>query len=158
MMIAIILLAFIAVKMYKTFQENKLGESVFMRMAGTLQYGDIKDATSEMSTDSFILVSYVKNENVKNFEEKLKKTVLENELQSNFYYLDATDLMLDDDYVEKLNAQFELTDRNVIEELPAILYYKEGTLMTTISSSHDRMMTSEDFEKLLDSYEINIKK
>lgn len=154
MMVAIVLVAFIAVKFYNTYQNNKLGESVFTSMARNIQYDDIDSATSEMSTDSFILISYTKNEDVKNFEEGLKKSVINNELQDKFYYLDATDLMLEDGYIKALNKKFAIDGHYEIEALPAIIYYKEGKFMTTISSTKERMLTADDFEKLLDSYEI----
>lgn len=153
-MVAIVLVALIAVKLYNTSQDNKLGESVFMRMSGTIQYDDIENTTSEMPTNGFILISYLKNADVKKFEECLKKSVVDNELQNNFYYLDATNLMLENDYIESLNSKFGLEDRTEIEELPAIIYYREGKVMTTISSTEDRMIMSDDFDKLLDSYEI----
>ncbi len=157
-MIAIVLVAVIAVKLYGTYQSNKLSESVFSRMASTMQYDDIENVTSEMSTDGFILVSYVKNEEVANFERDLKRTIIDKELQNNIFYLDATDLMLEENYIATLNSKFDLEGHNAIEELPAILYYREGKLMTTISSTQNRMLTSGDFEQLLDSYEISYKK
>lgn len=154
-MIAIVLIALISIKLYHTYQNNKLGESDFARMAGSIQYDDIENATSEMSTDSFILISYVKDEDVKNFEDQLKKTVIEHELQNNFYYLNATDLMLEENYQDSLNKKFNLKDPYEIDMLPAILYYKEGKFMTSISSSKNRMLTVDDFDKLLDSYEVS---
>lgn len=153
-MIAVVLVALIAVKLYNTYQDNKIGTSVFTRMAGNIQIDDIENSTIEMSTDSFILISYVKNEEVRKFEEDLKKTVVDNELQNNFYYLDATNLMLEEGYTKTLNKKFKLENPNEIEELPAILYYKDGKLIRTISSTKNQMLSSDDFEKLLDSYEI----
>ena len=154
MMVAVVLVAFIAVKLYNTYEDNKLGESVFTKMARNIQYDDIDSTTSEMSTDSFILISYTKNKEVKDFEEALKRSVINNELQDKFYYLDATDAMLNENYISSLNRKFALDEHHAIEELPAILYYKEGKFMTSISSTSSRMLTSDDFEKLLDSYEI----
>lgn len=154
MMIAVVLVAIISVKLYHTYKDNKLGESVFSRMTGTIQYDDIENATSEMSTDGFILISYTKSEEVKDFEEKLKSTVIDHEMQNNFYYLDATEIMLEDDYIDSINKKFKLEDHLKITEIPAILYYKEGKLMTTISSTKTRMLQADDFDKLLDSYEI----
>lgn len=158
MMVAVILVAFVAVKLYDTYKGNKLSESSFARMAGTIQYDDIDNVMNEMSTDGFVLISYVKNEEVKKFEDDLKRSVINNELQNNFYYLNATELMLEENYISSLNDKFDLKDRFQIQELPAILYYREGKLMTTISSTKDKMLTSDEFDKLLDSYEITNKK
>lgn len=157
-MVAIVLVAVILVKMYNTYRDNKLGESVFARMAASIQYDDIENTMSEMSTDSFILISYVKNEKVNAFEENLKKSIVDHELQNNFYYLDATNMMLEKDYIDDLNAKFSLKDHNEIEELPAIIYYKNGKLMKTISSTEEELLSADDFDKLLDSYEIATEK
>lgn len=153
MMIAVVLIAFIASKLYGTYKDNKLGESVFTRMVGNIQYADIESTISELPTDGFILISYTKNADVKKFESALKKSIVANELQNNFFYMDATDLMLEEGYINTLNEKFQLTDKK-IQELPAILYYKDGKFMTVISSTESQMLTVDDFNKLLDSYEI----
>ncbi|HBA37403.1 MAG TPA: hypothetical protein DCY94_01640 [Firmicutes bacterium] len=154
LMAVIILVAFIASKLYNTYKGNQLGESIFGRMVGNIQYSDIDSATSELPSDGFILISYLKNEDVNKFEAALKRNVVSNELQSNFYYLDATDLMLEDDYVDTLNEKFNLSGNKKIEELPAIIYYKDGELKTTITSTKKKMLSVDDFNKMLDSYEI----
>lgn len=154
MMVAAILIVFIAFKLYNTLEDNKLSESVFTKMARNIHYDDIENAKSEMSSDTFILISYTKNAEVKNFEERLKKVVITNELQDKFYYLDATDLMLEDGFITKLNEKMDLDDHNKIDTLPAIIYYKDGVLMSTISSNKETILSSDDFEKLLDSYEV----
>lgn len=154
MMIAIVLVVFIACKMYNRYQDNKLGESVFTRFVGTIHYDDIDNAINEMTEDGFILISYVRSEDVKRFETELKKAISDHELQNNFYYLDATDLMLEDGYIDSLNEKFGLEGYNEIELLPAILYFADGTHKKTISSTEARMLSVDDFNKMLDSYEI----
>lgn len=154
LMIAIVLVAFVASKLYNTYKDNQLGESVFERMVGNIQYTDIDSAMSELPSEGFLLISYVKNAEVKKFENALKKAVVSNELQSSFYYMDATELMLEDDYIATLNTKFKLEGNKAIKALPAILYYNDGNLMTVISSTKDQMLRVDDFNKMLDSYEI----
>lgn len=62
--------------------------------------------------------------------------------------------MLEDNYIETLNEKFKLKDTNKIEALPALLYYKNGEFVKTLSSTKDKIMSADDFSKLLDSYEI----
>lgn len=154
LMIAVVLVAVIATKGYRTYKQNKLGESVFIKMGGNLQYKDIETATIELPTDGFILISYTKNEEVKKLETDLKKSIVNNELQNNFYYLDVTDMMLEEGFVDSLNEKFKLDEVHYIESIPAILYYRDGKFMTSISSTKDRMLRVDDFDKLLDSYEV----
>lgn len=153
-MVAIVLVCFIGSKLYQTYQDNKLGESVLSRTVGTIQYDDIENATVELTSNDFIFISYVKSKDVKKLETKLKDTILKNELQNNFFYLDATDLMLNENYVNNLNEKFGLEGNDKIEELPALLYYKDGKFVKTITSTKTRMMSNDDFLNLLDSYEI----
>lgn len=154
LMIAIILGAFIIYKAVNTYRDNKLGDSVFTRLVGNIQYTDIENAVSELPTEGFILISYTKDQKVKDLESDLKKSIVAKELQSSFYYLDATELKLEDDYIEILNDKFKTDEKNEIVMIPAILYYKDNVLMKTISSTEDRMLSVDDFDKMLDEYEV----
>ncbi|MCI8498102.1 MAG: hypothetical protein HFG33_01700 [Bacilli bacterium] len=154
LMVAIILVAVIATRGYNAYKEYKLGESVFIKMGGNLQYKDIDSATIELPTDGFILISYTKNEEVKGLESDLKKAIVNNELQSNFYYLDVTDMMLEEGFIDSLNEKFKLEDRHMIDSVPALLYYRDGKFMTSLSSTKEKMLNVDDFNKLLDSYEV----
>ncbi len=153
-MVAIVLLCFISSKLYNTYQTNKLSESVLSRIVGTIQIDDIDNTKKELSSDDFIFISYVKSVEVRKLESKIKKTIVNNELQNNFYYLDATELMLENDYLEKLNKKFGLSNPNKIEALPALLYFKNGEFVKTITSSPNNIISNDDLIQLLDSYEI----
>lgn len=154
MMVAIVLVVFIASRLYNWYQDGKLSESVFTRFVGTIQYEDIDNAVREMPSDGFIFISYVKDEQTKKLESNMKKAITNNGLQSNFYYLDATELKLNDSFINEINEKFKLEGNNKIESLPALLYFNDGEHKKTISSKDDRMMSVDDFNKLLDSYEI----
>ena len=153
-LIAVILLCLIVRKLYNLYQTNKLENSVLSRVVGTIQYDDIQNAKSELVSDDFIFISYTKSEEVRKLENKLKNIIISNNLQNNFYYLNATDLMLEDDYIKTLNENFSLKDKFKIINIPALLYYKNGELIKTISSSENSIMSSDEFSKILDSYEI----
>lgn len=153
-LIAVVLLSFIASKIYNIYESNKLKDSVLLRVVGTIQYDDVESATKEFVSDDFILISYVKSEDVRDFETKIKTVIVNNNLQNNFFYLDATDLMLEENYIDTLNEKFKLQNANKIEALPALLYYKNGEFIKTLSSTKDKIMNADDFSKLLDNYEI----
>ncbi len=154
MLVAFVLIAFIASKLYNWYNDGKLGESVFTRFVGGIQYEDIDDAVNEMPGDGFIFISYVKDEETKKLENSLKKAITNNGLQSNFYYLDATELKLNDNFIDEVNDKFKLEGNNKIETIPALLYFNDGQHKKTLTSKEDRMMSVDDFNKLLDSYEI----
>jgi hypothetical protein len=154
LMIAIVLVCIIGCKIYNTLEMNKLKESVLSRVVGTIQYEDIDSAQVELASNDFIFISYVKSVEVRKLETKLKDTIVDNSLQNNFYYLDATDLMLEENYIDTLNQKFNLTGDDKITALPALIYYKNGEFVKTISSNESQMMSVDDFNKLLDNYEI----
>lgn len=154
LMLAIVLVCFIASKLYKTYQSNKLSESVLTRIVGTIQYDDIDNTKRELASEDFIFISYVKSVEVRKLETKIKNTIVNNDLQNNFYYLDATDMMLEEGYISDLNKKFKLKDEQQIKALPALLYYKNGKFVKTITSEPDKIMSSDDFAKLLDNYEL----
>ena len=153
-LIVIILLCFIMSKLYTVYRSNRLKESVLNRVVGTLQYDDLSNALPEFVSDDFIFISYTESDSVRDLEVKLKKIIVDNNLQDNFYYLKANDLMLEDNYIDSLNIKFKLKDSNKIIALPALLYYKNGKFVKTITSSEDAVMSIEDFSKLLDNYEV----
>ncbi len=152
--VAVILFCLIASKIYNIYKDNKLSESVLARELGTLQYDDIDSSINELVSDGFVLISYVKDKEVKSFETSLKKTIIKNNLQNNFLYYDATDLMLENNYIEMINQKFSLNKKDRIISLPAILYYKDGKYVKTLTSTKEKMITNDEFVKLLYSYEI----
>lgn len=154
LMVAIVLVVFIAAKIYNKYQENKLGSSVFSGIVGNIQYNDVENVTEEMPSNAFILISYVKNKETNSLEKELKKSVLANDLQNNFYYMDASELMLNEGYVQDLNDKFKLEGHHELIGIPAIVYLKDSEVVTTLSSTESRMLRVDDFVKLLDSYEI----
>jgi hypothetical protein len=71
------------------------------------------------------------------------------------YYINVTDLKNKKDYINKLNNTLGLKDV-IITQVPTIIYFKDGevTKGNIISRSDDKLMSSGDFQKLLDKNEI----
>lgn len=154
LMIVIILVCVISLKLYRTYQKNQYSDSVLNRVVGTIQFDDFKSAKREFTGDTFILISYLESKDTHNLEKDLKKTIVNYNLQTNFYYLNATDLMLEDNYLTDLNNEIGLSGDNSIKELPALLYYKDGAFQAVLTSDNGKMITNDDFVKLLKKYKI----
>ena len=58
--------------------------------------------------------------------------------------------MLEDDYLDVLNKEFKLKDKDALKGVPSILYYKNGEFVKTITSDK-QMMRVDDLQELLDS-------
>ena len=153
LMIVIVLLCLLSLKVYRNYQNSKYQTSVLNKVIGNMSLDALNDATNELTSDDFIIISYTGSKEVRQFEKEIKKTILDNDLQNNFFYLDITDLMLSDDYLDVLNKEFKLKGKDVIKNVPAILYYKDGKFVKTLSSDKE-MLRIDDLQELLDSYEI----
>ena len=154
-LVAIVIICLLGSKLYNMYKENNLSTSVLARTVGVLQYDDIDNAIGEFVSDDFILISYTKSKDTRKLENGLKKIIINNNLENNFFYLDATELMLEDNYINTLNTKFKLTDKNKIEAIPALLYYKNGEFVKTTSSTKNTIISSDELAKIIDEYEIN---
>ena len=150
LMILIFLGCLLAVKLAGIYRDNKLSKSVLTktRVVGSIQYEDINNTIGELTSDDFIIISFVKSKENRVVEKELKKIIINNNLQNNTYYLDVTDMMLNKDYIRELNETFKLSGENKIKKLPVILYYKDGKFIKLISQTNNNSL-AEEFSNLI---------
>lgn len=153
LMVLIILLALLGLKMYKARQNYIYTTSPLEKVVNTMSLDDLDSATTELAGDSFVYVTYTESKDVYTFEKQLKRTIVNNNLQNNFYLLDATDLKLEDNYLKELNKKFDLKE-NTIKALPVLLYYKDGKIVKVLTSTKKDMINNDAVLNLLDSYEL----
>lgn len=105
---------------------------------------EISAVLSETPNQYFVYIGYTKDKDVYNFEKKLKPIIDEYSLQNSFYYFDFTELKESKDkhYDDIANAL--KIDKKEIEDIPVILYFKDGKLV-----GHG-ITSVNDFEKLLE--------
>lgn len=152
LMILIILGCVLTYKMVNIYKANKLSQSVLTRVVGSIGYDDIDNTMNEMTSDDFIIVSFVRSEDTRKIEKNLKKIILDYNLQNNTYYLDITDKMLEDDYLDELNDRFKLSGSNKIDGLPTILYYRDGKFIKKITHANKGKTLDVLFAELIDEY------
>lgn len=104
----------------------------------------------EAPNEYFILISYVNNKDTYNLEKGLKSIIDNYSLSDRFYYFDATELIKEDNYLERLNNAF---DTNLITKVPVILYYQGGKLMEVVLRSDNNPINAGDFQRIIDIYE-----
>ena len=153
LMILVVLLALLLVKVYKSRQNFIYKTSPLEKVVNIMSVDDLDSATAELASNSFVYITYTESKDVYSFEKQLKKTIIDNNLQNNFYLLDATDIKLEDNYLKDLNKKFLLKD-NTIKALPALLYYKDGKIVKILSSTDKEMINNDSVLNLLDSYEL----
>lgn len=148
-LIVVVLVCLLCVKVYNNYKNREYQESVLNQVIGSISLDDLSNATTELVSDDFIVISYTGSKETRTLEKSIKKIILDNDLQNNFYYLDATDIMLEENYLDLLNKEFKLDKNNKIDALPAIVYYKNGKVVETLSSTNDKIISTSDFKQLL---------
>lgn len=150
-----VVLAVVTVSLYvkKTYEINeakKLSQSVLSRLVGEVKYNEIDNVLTEKVTDYFLYLGYVNNKDVYNLETKMKKVISDYEIQDNFYYINVTEELNNDSFVNNLNNKLKLNISSV-DSLPIILYYQAGKLKTTVTSKNG-LFTVNDFKDVLISH------
>lgn len=145
--ISVILVTWYAKKTYEISMQNKLSQSVLSRVVGEIKYDETDSVLLEKSSNYFIYISYANDKKTYNLEKKIKSLISKYEIQDNFYYLNVTDEMENDNFIEKLNNKL---DSNIgsANSLPVIMYYENDSLRSYLSS-YNNLFTIKDFENML---------
>lgn len=137
--------------LYNIYQENKIKNSPLSQTE--ILYEDLKNATVEINADTFLVISYVEDEQVYKNEIEIKNMLKKQDLLDNVMYLNVTEYMLEEGFIQELNTVLKLKDNLTIETLPAIVYYKDGEAVKTIDSK-DGLLNVGNFQQLIDMYEL----
>jgi len=155
--IGVILLSWYAFAWYKTIKTNKVAESYLVTekvVSNEIKSLDeLSDILSESPETYYIFISYTGSEDVYNLEKEMAKLISEYNLSDSFYYLNITNIMNDEDYLDKINETLNLKDEKV-KQVPTVLYYQDGALVNIINKDDKSMMNIGDFQKMLDVNQI----
>lgn len=155
--IVLLVIVGLAVYLYKWYdvkKEEKLMNS-YLLTTDTISLEiknleEIPQIFSEAPTEYFVLINYTGNDASYNLEEGLKSIIDNYKLSDQFYYLNVTNIIEEDNYLARLNSAFN-TDK--ITAVPTILYYKNNELVETVTRIDKNPINSGDFQKLIDIYE-----
>ena len=105
----------------------------------------------EAPNDYFIIIGYSNDEQEYSFEKKLKVIIDDYELNDIVYYIDVTKLKEQDNYLEIINNNLNVSINNV----PAIIFVKNRSINTDniITKDENGNINLNDFEKILEIYE-----
>ena len=105
----------------------------------------------EAPTDYFIVIGYKNDEEEYLFEKKLKKIIDDYELNDLVFYIDVTDLMQKENYLDVINKNIKTNISNV----PAIIYVKDRTIDedNIVTKDENGTINLNKFEKILEIYE-----
>lgn len=146
-LIAIIVVFLYAKRTYELSVQNKISQSVLTRLVGEINYQETDSVFLEKTADYFIYISYANDKKTYNLEKEIKKVISKYEIQDNFYYLNVTDEMEKENFIDKLNSKLNANIGST-NSLPVVLYYQDNELKSYLSSYND-LFNIKDFENLL---------
>ncbi len=146
-LIAIVVVFLYAKKTYELNVQNKISQSVLSRLVGEINYEETDSVFLDKNTNYFIYISYPSDKKTYNLEKELKKAIAKYEIEDNFYYLNVTDEMEKDNFIERLNNKLNASIGST-NSLPVILYYQDNKLKAYLSSYND-LFKIKDFENML---------
>jgi len=139
---------------YKLYKTDKLATSYLVKtntISNSINsYEEMNSVFSETANNYFVYVSYTNSSEIYRMEKDLRKIINSYQLQDNFYYIDMTELMKENGYLEKLNNTLGLTQYK-ITKLPTIVYFDEQMNQDNILKRADnRIFQAADFVHMLD--------
>lgn len=136
----------------QAYKQNKLSISPFKSVVEEINYNDVEMSLKEMN-DVVLYVGFSGTKDNYKMEERLVKYIKDNNIVDKFIYLDVTDSLEDDEYIEKLKNEFdEIKDE--IEEAPMLIYFKNGVASEVVNSKNGVLYTI-DIENISKKYEFN---
>ena len=139
---------------YKLYKIDKLATSYLVKtntISNSINsYEEMDSVFSETANNYFVYISYTNSSEIYHMEKDLRKIINSYQLQDNFYYIDMTELMKENDYLDKLNNTLGLT-KYKITKLPTIVYFDEQMNQDNILQRADnRIFQAADFVHMLD--------
>ena len=148
--IAIILVTLYIFKWYEVKQSEKYRESYLVTTETiTLEINEeneLKQVFLEAPEEYFVYIGYRNDKNVYNLERELKPIIEDYNLKDIFYYVDATELKNDKDYINMLNKTLKLNDEK-INKIPTIIYFYENDYEIVDTASFSKLLENKGFEK-----------
>lgn len=148
---AVILVTLYTFKVFEIKNAEKYQESYLIKSeAVSLEINDLKEIKQvfvETPNTYFVYIGYTNDEDVFNLEKELKPIIDEYSLKDIFYYIDATKLKTEDNYLDKLNNSLNLKEEK-LEKIPAIIYFNNGNY--EIVKNNKDMIDANDLTKLLE--------
>lgn len=138
-------------KWITSYNEHKISTSPLSGKVSEININELEMSLNE-TPEVILYVSYTNNIDVYNKEVKLlSKLKKENKLDY-LIYLDVTQNMENDKYLDILRKKFKNVS-NEIKKAPLFIYIKNGEAMNVINSD-GRVIDYSDFLQIIEMYEI----
>ena len=145
MFIIVIFVTLLIFDIRDNINSKKLETSNFNQFISEVKLEEIDSILTEPSSDLFILITKVNDEEIYQLEGNIKRIIKNYDMRENFIYIDYTDKEISE-LNKKLNTN--------IKTIPALIYYKNGVFVKSVDSSED-LLNSSDIEQIIEEFELN---
>ena len=143
MILIVVILTLCICGIVEKTNNKKLESSYLKGYINEISLNELNNVLSEPSSDLFILITKVNDENTYKFEKDLKKIINKYDLRDNFIYITY------DNNLDEINSRFD----SDLTKVPAIIYIKNGEYIKGIDGVNS-ILSSGEFQQLLDEYEV----
>ena len=151
-LIAVILTIIIG-NLYRSVNSNS-DTSYLAKHVSTINYKELSSTITELNSNSFIYLSYTGDNNINDFEKKLRKIIKQYGIEDNFIYVDCTNEIDENHTISSLKNILIAHNKEIV--LPTIIYFRDNEPIDYIDST-DNLLRASDFNQLLDKYELERK-
>ena len=109
-----------------SYKENVLKTPIMDEYLYSINYNELDNYVLDNGY-ALIYVSVLEDEGIRNFEEKFKKYIKNNELSNKMLYLDLTEVSKDTNLYSELVNKYRIKKKS-IGDVPCLLLFKEGKL------------------------------
>ena len=141
----------IITNLHRNYVNSKINTSYLSKYVSNIDYSELTNTILELNSNSFIYLSYEGNEEIYNFEKRLRKTIKQYDLEDNFIYVNCSTVINEDSTISSLKNILSTGNSNII--LPAIIYFKDNEPIDYIDSL-EGLLSIGSFQQLLDKYEL----
>ena len=143
MIIASTLLTLLGFKISRDINSAKIENGYLKGFITEIKISELDSILSEPSTDMFILITKTNDKEIYNIEKRIKDVLIKYGVKDNFLYIVSNGNTSD------INKRLDID----IQDLPTILYYRNGQIIKTISNK-DGIDIVGELEKIIDEYEV----
>ena len=113
---------------YETYEETKLTTPIMDEYMQVVNYNELNNYLVE-NKNSVIYSSVLSNKEIRNFEMKFKKLIIDNSLKGDILYLNLTSEIKDKKISKELGEKYKINDKN-ITNTPSLMIFREGKLVS----------------------------
>lgn len=131
---------------FDAYNETRLNKPILNKYMEVINYNEIDNYIVE-NPNTIIYVSVLENEDIRNFEKKLKNSYKDNDIDEEILYLDMTEDIKNKDILQEIEYKYSLNSLSM-KDVPCVIVFKNGNI-DTIYSIRDNDYNIDKFERFI---------